>query len=198
MLSPQTLIHRHRQPAYTMKDPKKPLSPPPHQMVYFPSMTTSLPSSSGEFRRVLWTGLFSQVVLMTVPVGGSIGDSVHLVDQALTFTSGMACATIAGKHQDVQAGDLVVVPAGTRFKFVNSGPTPLVSAEGGEGREGLMKGQILYTIFSPAEHDPQSHHLDKEEGVREKAAGADEVPEWARRSREENIRLGMINETGRY
>lgn len=111
----------------TMKDPKKSLEPPPHQMAYFPSMTTSLPSSSGEFRRVLWTGLFSQVVLMTVPVGGDIGDEVHLVDQALTFTSGMACATIGGKHQDVKAGDLVVVPAGTRHQFVNTGPTPLVS-----------------------------------------------------------------------
>lgn len=49
-------------------------SPPKHEMVYFPRMTTSLPSSSGEFRKVLFTGLHSQVVLMTVPVGGDIGD----------------------------------------------------------------------------------------------------------------------------
>jgi hypothetical protein len=50
--------------------------PPKNEMVYFPNMTTSLPSSSGEFRRVLWTGLYSQVVLMTIPVGGDIGDEV--------------------------------------------------------------------------------------------------------------------------
>lgn len=50
--------------------------PPKHEMVYFPSMTTSLPSESGDFRRVLWTGLYSQLVLMTVPVGGDIGDEV--------------------------------------------------------------------------------------------------------------------------
>jgi len=49
---------------------------PEHEMVYFPQMTTSLPSESAEFRRVLWTGLYSQLVLMTVPVDGEIGDEV--------------------------------------------------------------------------------------------------------------------------
>lgn len=56
---------------------KKPSEDPPkHEMAYFPDMTTSLPSESGEFRRVMWTGLYSQLVLMTVPVGGDIGDEV--------------------------------------------------------------------------------------------------------------------------
>lgn len=50
--------------------------PPKNEMVFFPNMTTSLPSESAEFRRVLWTGLYSQLVLMTVPVGGDIGDEV--------------------------------------------------------------------------------------------------------------------------
>ena len=59
------------------KDPKMPSGPPKHEMVYFPDMTSALPSKSGEFRRVLWTGLYSQVVLMTVPVGGDIGDEVR-------------------------------------------------------------------------------------------------------------------------
>jgi len=45
-------------------------------MAYFPNMTAALPSKHGEFRSVLWTGLYSQVVLMTVPVGGDIGDEV--------------------------------------------------------------------------------------------------------------------------
>lgn len=45
-------------------------------MVFLPQMTTSLPSTSADFRRVIWTGLYSQVVLMNVPVGGDIGDEV--------------------------------------------------------------------------------------------------------------------------
>ena len=48
--------------------------PPKKEMVYYPDMTTALPSKSAEFRRVLWTGLYSQLVLMTVPVGGDIGE----------------------------------------------------------------------------------------------------------------------------
>lgn len=64
---------------------------------------------------------------MTIPVGGDTGDEVHTVDQALTFTSGQGKATINGRDQDVKAGDLMVVPAGTQHQFVNSGPTPLVS-----------------------------------------------------------------------
>ena len=59
-----------------MKFNKPSEEPPKHEMAYFPDMTTSLPSESGEFRRVLWTGLYSQLVLMTVPVGGDIGDEV--------------------------------------------------------------------------------------------------------------------------
>ena len=59
------------------KDPKMSSGPPKHEMAYFPNMTDALPSKSGEFRRVLWTGLYSQVVLMTVPVGGDIGDEVR-------------------------------------------------------------------------------------------------------------------------
>jgi hypothetical protein len=50
--------------------------PPKKEMQYFPNITTTLPSKSTEFRRVLWTGLYSQLVLMTVPVGGDIGEEV--------------------------------------------------------------------------------------------------------------------------
>lgn len=55
---------------------------PKNEMVYFPNMTTSLPSESAEFRRVLFTGLYSQLVLMTVPVGGDIGDEVGQISSA--------------------------------------------------------------------------------------------------------------------
>ncbi len=59
------------------KDPKMHSGPPKHEMAYFPQMNSSLPSTSSDFRRVVWTGLYSQVVLMTVPVGGDVGDEVR-------------------------------------------------------------------------------------------------------------------------
>jgi len=155
---------------------------PKHEMVYFPQMTTALPASSGEFRKVLFTGLYSQVVLMTIPVGGDIGDEVHTVDQALTFTSGLGKATINGKDQDVKAGDLMVVPAGTQHQFVNTGPTPL----------------ILYTIYSPAEHKPTTLHHTKEEGDKEEDEGIDEAPEWSQKSKKENEDAGLVKESGKY
>jgi len=155
---------------------------PKHEMVYFPDMTTSLPSSSGEFRKVLFTGLYSQVVLMTIPVGGDIGDEVHTVDQALTFTSGIGRATISGKDQDIKAGDLMVVPAGTQHQFVNTGPTPL----------------ILYTIYSPAEHAPTTVHHTKEQGDKEEDEGMDEAADWSRKGKKENEDAGFVKLSGKY
>ncbi|KIV83572.1 hypothetical protein PV11_05588 [Exophiala sideris] len=160
----------------TMKFTPPSEDPPKHEMAYFPNMTNSLPSESGEFRRVLWTGLYSQLVLMTVPVDGEIGDEKHTVDQILTFTSGTGKATINGKDQDVKAGDLIIVPAGTQHQFINTGPTPL----------------ILYTVYSPAEHKPTSVHKDKEQGDREEEEGIDVPPEWSQRSKAENEKLGLV------
>lgn len=53
--------------------------PPKHEMQYFPDMVNALPSTSAEFRRVLWTGLYTQLVLMTIPVGGDIGEEVSTI-----------------------------------------------------------------------------------------------------------------------
>lgn len=145
-------------------------------------MLSTLPSSSAEFRKVLFTGLYSQVVLMTIPVGGDIGDEVHTVDQALTFTSGIGKATINGKDQDVKAGDLMVVPAGTQHQFVNTGPNPL----------------ILYTIYSPAEHNSTTVHHTKEQGDKEEEDGIDEAPEWSQKSKEENEKAGLVKLSGKY
>jgi len=119
---------------------------------------------------------------MTVPVGGDIGDEVHTVDQALTFTSGKGLATINGKDQEVQKGDLMVVPAGTQHQFVNTGDEPL----------------ILYTIYSPAEHATTSVHHTKEQGDKEEEDGIDEAPEWSQKSKKENEDAGLVKLSGKY
>jgi putative ABC transport system ATP-binding protein len=36
----------------------------------------------------------------------------------------------------------------------------------------------LYTIYSPAEHDPQTVHQTKEQGDEEEENGRDEAPAW--------------------
>ena len=42
-----------------------------------------------DFRRVLWIGKHAQIVVMTISVGGQIGEEVHeSTDQILAFVSG--------------------------------------------------------------------------------------------------------------
>jgi len=107
---------------------------------------------------------------------------VHTVDQILLFTSGRGLATVAGKDQEVKAGDVVVVPAGTQHQFVTKGDQPLE----------------LITVYSPAEHLPTSVHKTKEEGDKAEEDGIDEAPEWSQKSKEENEKSGEVNESGKY
>jgi len=116
---------------------------------------------SADFRRVLWTGKHTQLVVMTIPPGGEIGEEVHEeVDQILSFVSGTGEALVAGERRDVAQGDLVVVPAGTRHNFRNTGPNPLV----------------LYTVYGPPEHADGVVHRTKEEADAAEAAGSDQPP----------------------
>jgi mannose-6-phosphate isomerase-like protein (cupin superfamily) len=115
---------------------------------------------SPDFRRVLWTGKHTQVVIMTIPEGGEIGEEVHEVDQILTFVSGSGKAKVGGQTLNVTQGDLVVVPAGTKHNFTNAGPLPLV----------------LYTVYGPPEHADGAVHKTKEEADRLEEAGKDEPP----------------------
>lgn len=80
------------------KDSNMPSGPPKHQIAYFPKLTSEV-RAFGQFRKVIHTGLFSQLVSMEIPVGGDIGNEVHTVDQVLIFTSGEGKAVIAGKEQ---------------------------------------------------------------------------------------------------
>ena len=104
--------------------------------------------SSADFRRVLWTGEHTQLVVMTIPPGGEIGMETHDEnDQILQFVSGNGRAEVAGETQDVTQGDLVIVPAGTKHNFTNTGPNPLV----------------LYTVYGPPDHADGTVHKTKEE-----------------------------------
>ncbi|MEU7797928.1 cupin domain-containing protein [Micromonospora arborensis] len=116
---------------------------------------------SPDFRRVLWTGDHTQLVIMTIPADGEIGEEVHEdIDQILTFVSGVGEAQVGGAKRKVVAGDLVVVPAGTKHNFVNTGPNPLV----------------LYTVYGPPEHADKAVHRTKKEADAAEAAGRDEPP----------------------
>jgi mannose-6-phosphate isomerase-like protein (cupin superfamily) len=116
---------------------------------------------NADFRRVLWTGEHTQLVIMTIPPGGEIGEEVHEdTDQILTFVSGTGQAIVSGQKKNVAQGDLVVVPAGKKHNFLNTGVNPLV----------------LYTVYGPPEHADKAVHKTKEEADKLEEEGKDEPP----------------------
>lgn len=107
------LIHYSPTPSYPPSTSTRKMSPPEKKMKHLEAIN-AIPSLYPDFRTVLWTGETSQLVVMTVPVGGDIGEEVHHVDQHLIFTSGICKAIVAGEEREVKAGDMVIVPQGTK------------------------------------------------------------------------------------
>ena len=100
------------------------------------------------FREVVSTGPHSQVVVMSIPPGGEIGEEVHeTLDQVLVIVDGEADTVIEGVPTPIGAGDLIQVPAGTRHNVVNRGSRDL----------------RLYTIYAPPGHAPGTVHQTREE-----------------------------------
>ncbi|MBK8171555.1 MAG: cupin domain-containing protein [Sandaracinaceae bacterium] len=100
--------------------------------------------SNTDFRRVLFTGSLSQLVVMTLPPGGEIGEETHPhVEQTLICLSGRGAAIVNGLQTAFAAGDAVVVTPGATHNFINNGNEPLK----------------IYTIYAPANHiDGRVHH----------------------------------------
>ncbi|MBU2036775.1 cupin domain-containing protein [Patescibacteria group bacterium] len=90
------------------------------------------------FRRVLYTGQHSQLVLMSLKPKEEIGMEVHADnDQFFRFEKGQGQCVIDGNEYAVADGSAIVVPAGARHNIINISAT-----------EDLK----LYTIYSPAHH----------------------------------------------
>ena len=101
-----------------------------------------------DFRRVLYTGKYLQLVLMTLQPGEEIGAEVHEDhDQFFRIESGSGEVRIDGKATPIKDDDAVIVPAGARHNVVNTGDKPL----------------MLYTLYGPPEHRDGVVHKTKAE-----------------------------------
>ena len=90
-----------------------------------------------DFRRVLYTGKYLQLVLMTLQPGDEIGAEVHEDrDQFFRIESGSGEVLIDGKRTPIKGDDAMIVPAGARHNVINTGDAPLT----------------LYTIYGPPDH----------------------------------------------
>jgi mannose-6-phosphate isomerase-like protein (cupin superfamily) len=102
-----------------------------------------------DFRRVLYTGKHSQLVLMNIKPGEEIGEETHEnVDQFFRFEKGEGKVTIDGSEHIIKGGDAVIVPASAKHNVINI------------SKRANLK---LYTIYSPPEHqDKVMRHTKKE------------------------------------
>ncbi|CAN5130375.1 cupin domain-containing protein [soil metagenome] len=105
------------------------------------------------FRTVLHTGKFSQIVAMSIPVGGEIGEEVHPnTDQILFIVDGEGEAILNGETREISEHDVVFVPAGAIHNFKSTGDEELK----------------LFTVYAPPEHPDGTVHKTKEDVEKEK------------------------------
>ncbi|MBP9869469.1 cupin domain-containing protein [Patescibacteria group bacterium] len=111
------------------------------------------------FRRVLFTGKKSQLVVMNIPPGGEIGEETHEhVEQTLFFQTGHGEAMLNDETFAIGPGDVVVVTPGTKHNFKNTGNEPLKVA----------------TVYAPPNHiDGRTHKTkaDADADVEDEAFG---------------------------
>ena len=102
------------------------------------------------FRKVLFTGKHSQLVVMRLKPSEDIGLEIHdNVDQFFRIDEGEGEVIIDGNKTQIKDGFAVVVPAGSEHNIINTGNTDLK----------------LYTIYSPPNHPDKTIHKTHQEAM---------------------------------
>jgi len=107
---------------------------------------------NNNFRKTLYTGKTSQLVLMSLKPNEEIGEEVHHLDQFIRVEKGKGKAVIDGAEHEIKDGSAIVIPAGANHNIIN-------------GPDAEMK---VYTIYSPPEHKDKTIHQAKEDAVNDK------------------------------
>jgi len=97
------------------------------------------------FRKVLYTAHYSQLVVMALKPGEDIGEEVHGLDQFIRIEEGEGKAYLDKVEHAVGKDFAIVVPAGVLHNIVNTGTVP-------------MK---LYTVYAPPNHQDGTIHPTK-------------------------------------
>ena len=111
--------------------------------------------SNINFRKVLYTGKHSQLVLMSLLPNEEIGMEVHTDnDQFFRFEMGHGKCIIDGNEYEVKDGVVIIVPAGAMHNIINASATEALK---------------LYTIYSPAHHKDGIVRKTKSDAVQNEA-----------------------------
>lgn len=102
------------------------------------------------FRTVLYTSRFLQLVVMSLLPLEDIGDEVHTLDQFIRIEEGVGSVVLDGVEYPIEAGSAVVVPAGTSHNFINTSTD---------------KQMKLYTVYAPPDHRDGVVHVTKADAM---------------------------------
>src|SRR5690349_24971657 len=101
---------------------------------FFDGNIKQLAKTNSFFRQVLFTGPYSQLVVMSIPPGEEIGEEVHAnTDQILVIVDGDGEAIVDGRHEPAREHNVIFVTAGTRHNIKKVG----------------IKELKLFTIYAP-------------------------------------------------
>lgn len=110
---------------------------------------------NNNFRKVLYTGKHSQLVLMSLKPNEEIGMEVHEEnDQFFRIEKGQGKCIIDGNEYEIKDGSAIVVPAGAQHNVINTSSSQDLK---------------LYTIYSPAHHKDGIVRATKAEAVAQEA-----------------------------
>lgn len=99
-----------------------------------------------DYRRVIFTGLKLQLVLMNIKPGEEIGLETHEVgDQFLRIESGEGKVIIGKEEYEVKANFGIAIPAGMKHNLINTSDKDLK----------------LYSLYAPPEHPEGKVQKDK-------------------------------------
>lgn len=106
---------------------------------------------NNNFRKVLYTGKHSQLVLMSLKPKQDIGSEIHADnDQFFRFEQGTGKCIIDDTEYDLGNGIVIIIPAGAKHNIINTSET-----------EDLK----FYTMYSPAHHKDGIIRATKEEAI---------------------------------
>jgi mannose-6-phosphate isomerase-like protein (cupin superfamily) len=136
----------------TQETPKKEIpmnSNNPTALIGFKTNLEKATLENTDYRKVLYTGQYSQVVLMSLKGGEEIGAETHPQnDQFFRFEVGKGKCIINKTEYLVGSGDAVVAPAGSLHNVINLDP----------------KNELkFYTIYSPPNHRDALEKATKKE-----------------------------------
>jgi mannose-6-phosphate isomerase-like protein (cupin superfamily) len=106
---------------------------------------------NSNFRKIIYTGENSQLVLMSLKPKEEIGLETHKnVDQFFRIEKGDGTVVINGKKHNIKDGSAIVIPQGAEHNII-------------AGNEGLK----IYTIYSPPHHFYKTLHKSKEDALKD-------------------------------